>query len=280
VSHHALDPHAAVDSMLSMKGNRVDRMSGGVFKVRAFAELAAVTVRALHHYDRVGLLRPKRTHAGYRVYSARDLERLEQVVALKFLGFPLRQIKAILDRDSRSLGEVLRAQRRALEEKRRRLDRAIVAIANAERSIQSAGAADSAILKRIIEVFDVGNQTDEMRKYYSDSAWAALSRRRDESVEPIRDIAMEGTRKWQALFKDVTESLEVDPAGPEAEALVKRWNALIEEFTGGNAEIRAGVGRAWQDRDNWSEERQKQSETFTDPRVWEFIRKVQAVRST
>jgi DNA-binding transcriptional MerR regulator len=59
------------------------------------------------------------------------LERLEQIVALKFLGFPLKQIKDVLDRDSRSLGDVLRAQRRALEEKRRRLDRAVSVLAEA-----------------------------------------------------------------------------------------------------------------------------------------------------
>src|SRR5262249_30641991 len=149
-------------------------------------------------------------------------------------GFPLKQIKAVLDRDSRSLGDVLRAQRRALEEKRRRLDRAIGVIADAERSIQPGRAADSAVLKRIIEVFDMSDQNDEMRKYYTDAAWAELSKRRGELTERILDIAMEGTRKWQALFKDVTASLDEDPAGPVAQALFARWQALIQEFTGGN----------------------------------------------
>ena len=69
------------------------------YKVQAFADLAGVTVRALHHYDRLALLRPVRTRAGYRMYGARDLERLEQIVALKCLGVPLKQIKTVLDRD-------------------------------------------------------------------------------------------------------------------------------------------------------------------------------------
>ena len=250
-----------------------------VYKVRAFADLAGVTVRALHHYDRLALLRPKRTCAGYRVYSAKDLERLEQIVALKFLGFPLKQIKGVLDRDTRSLGDVLRAQRRALEEKRRRLDQAIRVIADAERSIEPGRATDTDVLKRIIEVFDMSDQNDEMRKYYSDAAWAELSKRRSENTERPHDIAMEGTRKWQALFKDVTASLDADPAGPVAQALLDRWKALLEEFTGGNQEIRDGIGRAWQDRDNWSEERKQQAEPFADRRVWEFIRKAGAART-
>jgi DNA-binding transcriptional MerR regulator len=51
-----------------------------VYRVRAFAELAGVTVRALHHYDRLGLLKPRRTAAGYRVYTTADLPTLEQIV--------------------------------------------------------------------------------------------------------------------------------------------------------------------------------------------------------
>ena len=96
-----------------------------LYQAREFAELAGVTVRALHHYDRLALLRPKRTDAGYRLYGIRDLERLEQIVALKFLGLSLKQIKNLLDRDTRALPAVLKSQRRALEEKRQRLDQAI-----------------------------------------------------------------------------------------------------------------------------------------------------------
>ena len=68
-----------------------------MLRAREFADLAGVTVRTLHHYDRLGLLKARRSDTGYRLYSERDLERLEQVVALKFLGVPLKQIKALLD---------------------------------------------------------------------------------------------------------------------------------------------------------------------------------------
>jgi MerR family transcriptional regulator, thiopeptide resistance regulator len=214
-----------------MKGIRVHSVGRDVFKVRAFAELAGVTVRALHHYDRLALLRPRRTSGGYRMYSAGDLERLEQIVALKFLGFPLKQIKSLLDHDSRRLGDVLRRQRYLLEDKRKRLDKAIAVIAEAERSVQPGRATESAVLRRIIEVFDMSNEKDEMRKYYSEAAWAELSKRGDGPAKRHHDVAMEGTRQWQALFKDVTASLDADPAGPVGQALLDRWKALIDEFT-------------------------------------------------
>src|SRR5262249_6970793 len=113
------------------------------YRVREFAKLAGVTVKALHHYDRVGLLKPKRTRAGYRLYSADDRDRLEQITALKFVGLPLRQIKALLDRRSPSMTDALTRQRRVLHEQRKRLDRAIAAIDwelyEAERVKRSAG---------------------------------------------------------------------------------------------------------------------------------------------
>src|SRR5689334_8823147 len=97
-------------------------------RIREFAAHTGVTVRALHHYDRIGLLRPRRTDSGYRLYGTRELERLEQIVALKFIGVPLKQIKAMLDRDASDLPQTLRMQRTLLEEKRRLLDQAIQAI--------------------------------------------------------------------------------------------------------------------------------------------------------
>ena len=54
-----------------------------IYRVQEFAEMAGLTVRALHHYDRLGLLKPGRSQAGYRLYCLEDLQRLEQIVALK-----------------------------------------------------------------------------------------------------------------------------------------------------------------------------------------------------
>ena len=80
----------------------------GTYRTREFSELAGVTVRTLHHYDRLGLLTPPRTHTGYRVYGEKDLETLEQIVALKFIGLPLSKIKTLLRRNPVQLGDAWR----------------------------------------------------------------------------------------------------------------------------------------------------------------------------
>lgn len=250
------------------------------YRVQEFAEAAGVTVRALHHYDRLALLKPRRNTSGYRLYTQRELERLEQIVALKFLGLPLKQIKRVLDRDSRALPDVLRAQRRALEAKRHRLDRAIDAIRDAERAIGAGGPGDEGVIKRIIEVIEMQDNADFFRKYYTDEAWAALEERRRSMGDELKARAEEGTRKWMALFRDIQAALErhLDPASTEARALADRWQALIDEFTGGNPQIAQGVGNVWKDQSNWPADMKEQSAPFMDRRVWEFIGRVQRAR--
>jgi len=112
------------------------------YRVLEFAKLAGVTVRALHHYDRLGLLKPKqRSSGGYRLYTNRDLGRLEQIVVLKFLGIPLKQIRGLLEAES-NLTAALQRQQEILAEKRRQLDKAIRAIGSAQWAIQSRGEPD------------------------------------------------------------------------------------------------------------------------------------------
>src|SRR5689334_25424280 len=92
--------------------------SNPVYRVSEFAEKAGVTVRTLHHYDRLGLLKPSsRTGAGYRLYTEQDLARLQQIVTLKFIGLPLREIKALLEGSRLDMVQTLRLQRRLLDEK-------------------------------------------------------------------------------------------------------------------------------------------------------------------
>jgi DNA-binding transcriptional MerR regulator len=93
------------------------------------AELAGVTVRTLHHYDQIGLMRPSaRTAAGCRAYSAGDVERLRQVLTYRRLGFGLREIAALVSDPSADAAAHLRRLRGLLLEQRDRADAMAAAI--------------------------------------------------------------------------------------------------------------------------------------------------------
>src|SRR4051794_13429074 len=78
-------------------------------KVGELARRTGLTVRTLHHYDEIGLLRPSlHTQAGHRLYTAGDVARLQQVLSLRQLGFSLEGVRGCLDREGFSMLEVIR----------------------------------------------------------------------------------------------------------------------------------------------------------------------------
>jgi len=224
-----------------------------VYRIGEFAKLAGVTVRALHHYDRIGLLKPQRGGSGYRLYRMGDLERLEQIAALKFLGIPLEEIKLLLKRGPLSLAGSLHMQREALAEKRRLIDRAVVAIEAAEKAIQSGQTTDAAILRKIIEVIDMQPQENFMRKYYTEQAWIDKERiARERPAEEFKKNVL-ALRK---LFCEIETDIDLDPASERAQDLTRQWLQLAEYAHGGNEAVRAGNIQAWNDYRNWPQEQQ------------------------
>jgi len=223
------------------------------FRIGEFAKLAGVTVRALHHYDRIGLLKPQRGSSGSRLYRLEDLERLEQIAALKFLGIPLQEIKLLLKQGPLTLVDSLHVQREALAEKRKLIDRAIVAIQAAEKVIQSGQTTDASILRKIIEVIDMQPQENFMRKYYTDQAW--LDRKRIAEQTPV-EARKNNLQAWRQLFAEIESATDLDPASEPAQALAKRWLQLVDTANGRNEAVKAGSTEAWKDRDNWPQDQQ------------------------
>ena len=191
-------------------------------------------------------------------------------MALKFLGIPLKQITKLFNREAVALPETLCMQRRVLEEKRRLLDSAINAIHEAENATRPGERPDSAVLKKIIEVIGMQNNMDWSKKYYSEEAQAKIEERKQLWSPELQERV---SREWSELFRDVEAALAEDPAGANAQALAARWKKLIEEFTGGDRQITAGLGKMHQDSSNWPATAQQRMEPFSNKKVWEFIQK-------
>jgi DNA-binding transcriptional MerR regulator len=239
-----------------------------LYRINEFAELAGVTVRALHHYDRLGLLEPTaRTGSQYRLYSDSDLVRLEQIVVLKFLGLSLKEIGNLLERES-SVGAALHRQQKVLAEKRWQLGQAISAIATASASLESTGKPDWKLFRQIIQEIEMQNTTDWSRKYYSDAAQEKIEERR-KAWTP--ELQAQVTKDWDELFRDIEASLNEDPASAKAQELAARWKNLVSGFTGGDPEIAKGLNAMYADRVNWPQE--QKDRVNIKPEIWGFIQK-------
>ncbi|MFN2530037.1 MAG: MerR family transcriptional regulator [Pyrinomonadaceae bacterium] len=243
------------------------------YQAADFAALAGVTVRTLHHYHRVGLLKPSgRTGAGYRIYRQQDLVRLQQIVTLKFIGFSLRQIIQLLNSNAFDLSEALNRQKQIIAEKRQQLTEAIEAIEKAQKLLTATNEPDWQAFKRIIEVI---NNMDWTNKYYTEEAKRKISER----AQTIpREVIEQAQREWTTLIREVETAVTecLDPASEKAAALAARWTELLKGFTGDDAEIQAGLNKMYDDRDNWPK-------TFPKPysdAAGEFISATIAARQT
>ena len=97
--------------------------------VKEISELTGISVRTLHYYDEIGLLKPtKKSDAGYRLYDDRALEILQQILFFREFDIPLKEIKAVLDNPALDRNQILQVQRKMLVTKKERMERLIASI--------------------------------------------------------------------------------------------------------------------------------------------------------
>lgn len=192
-------------------------------KVSEVAKLTGVTVRTLHYYDEIGLLKPSEvTQSGYRIYSAADLELLQQILFFRELDFPLEEIRKILKNPSYDREEALRKHRALLLQKRRHLDGLISLVENTLK-----GEVDMSFKQ-----FDTSDVEETKKKYAAEAKqrWGNT----DAYAEYEEKTADYDDPQWKLLNGEGAKILaefgsnrHLDPAGVEAQALVKKWQEFI-----------------------------------------------------
>jgi MerR family transcriptional regulator, thiopeptide resistance regulator len=222
--------------MISRMPKVHERQTG--MRIHEFAKKTGLTVRTLHHYDRLGLLKPRRTRHGYRVYLDADAARLDEIAVLKFLGLSLADIKSALGSQSRRT-ELLKVQRFSLGHKRQMLAIALDMLEQLER-----GSQDWAELAEFAR--EVGGSTDPQ------TSW------RNRRLAEARRKIVSRRMQWNSTLSDYELNRDVraaiargdTPDTPAGQMLVARWRESIERFTGGDAELREALEIVVRDRSN------------------------------
>ena len=97
--------------------------------VKEISDLTGISVRTLHYYDEIGLLKPtKKSDAGYRLYDDKALETLQQVLFFREFDIPLKEIKAVMENPVLERNQILQMQRKMLVAKKERMERLINSI--------------------------------------------------------------------------------------------------------------------------------------------------------
>ena len=178
------------------------------FTVGELSRLTGVTVRALHHYDEIGLVRPsQRTAAGYRLYDDPDVLRLQQVLVLRELGVPLDEIGAAIDQAT-DRAALLRKHRAALIDKRGRIE-AMVAAVDAALEVLEKGrtAMQPEDWKAMFDGFNPEDYEEEARQRWGNTEAYKESARRTKQY---------GKPEWEAIRR-------------ESEAIYARLAALMQQ---------------------------------------------------
>lgn len=223
-----------------------------LWRTKEFSHLAKVTVRTLQYYDRNGLLKPRRrTAKGFRLYGTAEFSRLQQILTLKFIGFSLAQIKEILSGQDFLLTETLQLQRGVLEAQAKQIKLALAAIGSAERLQKASGIIDWISFHKIREVIEMEKNMEWTRKYYSESAQSKIEELKMQFSPELQEKI---SNDWKILYYDVEAAIAdgENPQSTRSQELVLRWNDLISQFTGGDAEIREGLNKMYADEDNWA----------------------------
>ncbi|GFN30031.1 MerR family transcriptional regulator [Paenibacillus xylaniclasticus] len=133
------------------------------YKVKEVAAIAGVSVRTLHHYDEIGLLKPSEVRSnGYRYYSDEDLERLQQILFFKELDLPLQQVRAILDDERYDRRRMLLIHKELLLKKKHRLEQIIKSV---EQTLQSIEGGVVMSKQDMFEPFDMKEIEEHQKKY-------------------------------------------------------------------------------------------------------------------
>ncbi|MFD5628792.1 MerR family transcriptional regulator [Streptomyces sp. NPDC127072] len=241
-------------------------MSHPVGRVAGFA---GVTVRTLHHYDEIGLLVPSgRSHAGHRRYSDADLDRLQQILFYRELGFPLEEVAALLDDPAADPRAHLRRQHELLTARIEKLQKMAAAV---EHAMEARKMGINLTPEEKFEVF--GDKDPEAHSKEAERRWGgtetyAESQRRAAGYtkEDWRRMQAEVT-SWSERYAALMEAGE-QPAGEPAMDLAEEHRQHVTKwFYACTYEIHQGLGAMYV-----SDERFKEFYDFMRPGLAEHLR--------
>ena len=187
------------------------------------AKLTGVTVRTLHYYDEIGLLKPSQvTEAGYRVYDDADLEVLQQILFFRELDFSLEDIRKIMQNPAYEKESALRKQRELLEQKRSRLDSLISLV---DKTLK--GERDMSFRQfdtTEIEATKKKYAEEARRRWGGTAAYAEYEKRASCSGDAQQKMLDD---EGAMLLREFGRNRSLAPDSPEAQALVKKWQDYI-----------------------------------------------------
>ncbi len=243
------------------------------YRIGEFARLTGVSVRTLHHYDRLGLLKPtERSQSGYRWYDEQDTLRLQQIVTLRYLGFPLSRIAELVLAPDFDLLSSIRVQRLVLHNRMGELARIDAALEALLQRRTDTGHWDWSLAAGASAAVHQGLQAkgDVMNEYYTPDQMTQQFQELGEEIEPEERKRIED--EWPRLLAEVRDNSDLDPASPRARSLLERWDELVHATFRGRDKLAASVAEGYR------QGRYEETEGAPLPEDFAFLQRVRNAR--
>ncbi len=202
------------------------------YQVKHVAEMAGVSIRTLHHYDNIQLLNPSAlTDAGYRLYSDADLERLQQILFFKEIGFRLDEVKEMLDQPNFNRKAALLSQKDMLMKKKQRMEEMIQTLDRTLQSIEGGELMNKRDLFAGLSMKDI----EEYQKAYADEVRNLYGREIAEETE--KRTSAYSSDDWRAImaefdsiYRRIAARMEYGPDDTEVQAAVGAFRDHICQY--------------------------------------------------
>ena len=213
--------------------------------VKEVSRLTGVSVRTLHHYDAIGLLKPTAvTEAGYRLYDEQTLGKLQTILLFRELEFPLKEIKEMLTAEHFDPMAALDDQIRLLELRREKLDRLI----DHARHIKNTGVMNMDFKAYDNKKLDAYAQ-EAKKRWGHTAAWRESQARGKNADQELRDA--DGLMD---IFRRLGQFRQGDPAAPEAQELIAQLQQYIcDHYYNCTNQILYGLGQMYAAGDEMNE---------------------------
>lgn len=214
-----------------------------MYKINEVSKLTGVSIRMLHHYDKIRLLEPsKRTDSNYRMYNDDDIARLYQILLFKELEFPLQEIKQILDDKDFNREEALKVQRNLIFEKKKRLERILESI---DDTIENLGG--NVMSKDNFKAFGYEEVKKHQEKYKEETE--KRYGKSDAYRESQGKTSKYSKNDWEnimqeagAIYEELYKLMDKDPSDEKVQELIEKWrNHITTNFYNCTIEIFRGL---------------------------------------
>jgi DNA-binding transcriptional MerR regulator len=235
-----------------------------LYTVKQLSDLAGISVRTLHYYDEIGLLKPaSKGENGYRYYGDKEILSLQQILFYRELDLSLTEIKTILERPDFDVMEALQAHKAGLGERVERLKRLIATV---DQTINLLKGTKEMSKKQLFSAFTEEEErkyTEEAERIYDPEIVRASQRKwKSYTKEDKQRIADEGNAAYEALV----EAIPSGAASQQAQDGVEQWRKHMDYFWTPNLEQLIGLAEMYN-----TDERFKANFDKIDPRLAVFI---------